>query len=277
MNQEDLPLELPRLPVCASPALSATARWQAVVRRDATAESFVYAVLTTKIYCRPSCPARLARRANVRFYDTPSQAEKAGFRPCKRCRPQTLLAVNPQAQVIQRACKTIQSKIATGSKPTLRELASQACLTPSHFHRVFKKLVGVTPGQYAVAILKGPPRGPLDDCSRVSNITEFKPCGVGSDVLKPFFSCGLEGDDMFDSGDTIHWNDFDALIAAEAEYESGFDAQFMKDFISLPKEDAAGTAEHHGQDIGDALLPHEQTSRLDKDIPLASVDTAMPS
>ncbi|KAE8137198.1 metal binding domain of Ada-domain-containing protein [Aspergillus pseudotamarii] len=277
MNQENLPLELPRLPVCASPALSATARWQAVVRRDATAESFVYAVLTTRIYCRPSCPARLARRANVRFYDTPSQAEKAGFRPCKRCRPQTLLAVNPQAQVIQRACKTIQSEIATGSKPTLRELASQACLTPSHFHRVFKKLVGVTPGQYAVAILKGAPRGPLDDCSRISNITEFKPCGVGSDDHKPFSPGGLEGDGMFDSGDTIHWNDFDALIAAEAEYESVFDAQFMKDFISFPKEDAAGTAEHHSQDIGDALLQLEQASRLDKGIPLASVETTMPS
>ncbi|KAE8165020.1 metal binding domain of Ada-domain-containing protein [Aspergillus tamarii] len=277
MNQENLLVELPRLPVCASPALSATARWQAVVRRDATAASFVYAVLTTKIYCRPSCPARLARRANVRFYDTPSQAEKAGFRPCKRCRPQTLLAVNPQAQVIQRACKTIQSEIATGSKPTLRELASQACLTPSHFHRVFKKLVGVTPGQYAVAILKGPPRGPFDDCSRISSITEYKSCGVGSDDQDLFFSGGLDDDDMFVSGDTVHWNDFDALIAVEAEYDSGINAQFMKDFISLPKEDAAGAAEHHGQDIGDALLRHKQASHLDKDIPLASVETVMPS
>ncbi|OGM44456.1 DNA repair and transcription factor Ada [Aspergillus bombycis] len=277
MNQESLPLKLPRLPACASPTLSATARWQAVVRRDSTAESFVYAVLTTKIYCRPSCPARLARRANVRFYDTPSQAENAGFRPCKRCKPQSLLAGNPQVQVIQRACKTIQSEIATGSKPTLRELASQACLTPSHFHRVFKKLVGVTPGQYAVAILKGPSLGPLDDCSRNTNITELKSCGVGPDDHEPFLSSGLESDDVFDPGDTINWNDFDTLIAAEAEYVSEFDVQYMDDFISLPKEDAAGAGEHQGQDIGDALLQHEQTSRLDGGIHLAGVETVMSS
>ncbi|KNG90982.1 DNA repair and transcription factor Ada [Aspergillus nomiae NRRL 13137] len=259
MNQENLPLELPRLPACASPTLSATARWQAVVRRDATAESFVYAVLTTKIYCRPSCPARLARRANVQFYDTPSLAEKAGFRPCKRCKPQSLRAGNPQAQVIQRACKTIQSEIASGSKPTLRELASQACLTPSHFHRVFKKL------------------GPLDDCSQNTSITELKPCGVRPDDYAPFLSCGLESDDVFDPGDIINWNDFDTLIATEAAYEAEFDVQFMDDFISLPKEDAAGATEHYGQDIGDAILQHEQTSRLDGGIHLTGVETAMPS
>ncbi|RAQ56488.1 hypothetical protein AFCA_000570 [Aspergillus flavus] len=276
MDQENLPLKLPRLPRCASPTLSATARWQAVVHRDATAVSFVYAVLTTKIYCRPSCPARLARRANVQFYDTPSQAEKAGFRPCKRCKPQTLLAVNPQAQMIQRACKTIQAEIATGSKPTLRELANQACLTPSHFHRVFKKLVGVTPGQYAVAILKGDPRGPLDDCSRNLNITELKPWGTGSNNHEPFLSSGLEGAHRFNSGDTMHWNDFDTLIAAEAEIESEFDAQFMEDFILLPMEDAAGVAEHHGKDIGDVLVQHKQTSRLDGAIHPAGVETVMP-
>ncbi|KAE8382059.1 metal binding domain of Ada-domain-containing protein [Aspergillus bertholletiae] len=274
MGQEYL--KLPRLPACVSPTRSATARWQAVVRRDATVKSFVYAVLTTKIYCRPSCPARLARRANVRFYDTPSQAENAGFRPCKRCKPQTLLAVNHQAQVIQTACKTIQSEIATGSKPTLRELANQACLTPSHFHRVFKKVVGVTPGQYAVAALKGATRGPLDDCSQNVNITEFQPDSIGCDANGPFLPSCLEGDDAFEPGNTIDWNDFDTLIAAEAEYECELTAQLMDDFISLPKRDATGAANDHGQDIDDILLLHEQKSRPDEVNHLIGTETVIP-
>ncbi|KAF5859427.1 hypothetical protein ETB97_002880 [Aspergillus alliaceus] len=235
------------LPTCTTPPLSATARWQAVVRRDATAGSFVYAVLTTKIYCRPSCPARLARRANVRFYDTPSQAEKAGFRPCKRCTPQTLLAVNPQTQVVQSACKTIQSEVVTGSKPTLRKLADQAGLTPSHFHRVFKKLVGVTPGQYADALLKGGSGVPLHDCSRNMNMTRFRPCGIASDQ-ESCMSNDIEGIVVTDPGgtrNTVPWNDFDTLIAAEAGYESEFNAQLVDDFLSLPEEDLPGAAECH--------------------------------
>ena len=74
----------------------------------------------------------------------------------------------------------------------------------------------------------------------------------------------------------MHWNDFDTLIAAEAEIESEFDAQFMEDFILLPMEDAAGVAEHHGKDIGDVLVQHEQASRLDGAIHPAGVETAMP-
>ncbi|KAJ5562876.1 Ada DNA repair metal-binding [Penicillium sp. DV-2018c] len=127
-----------------------TERWQAIVTRDTTANAFVYAVLTTKIYCRPSCPARLARRANVLFYDTPSQAEKAGFRPCKRCRPhsgQTAAQNNPQTAVVENACESVRNILAAGLKPKPRDLAAQAGLTYSHFHRVFKKHAGVTPGR----------------------------------------------------------------------------------------------------------------------------------
>ncbi|KAJ5350096.1 hypothetical protein N7541_007823 [Penicillium brevicompactum] len=139
--------QIPRLSAAAP---SNTERWQAITTRDATVNTFVYAVLTTKIYCRPSCPARLARRANVQFYDTPTQAEKAGFRACKRCRPHSGTAAqsNPQLAVVERACESIRNSLAAGLKPTLGVLATQAGLTPSHFHRVFKKHVGVTPGQY---------------------------------------------------------------------------------------------------------------------------------
>ncbi|KAB8078074.1 metal binding domain of Ada-domain-containing protein [Aspergillus leporis] len=251
MVEKNPPQKIPRLIGCATPPVSASVRWQAVIRRDATADSFVYAVLTTKIYCRASCPARLARRANVQFYDTPSQAETAGFRPCKRCKPQTLLAVNPQVQMVQAACKTIQSEIAAGSKPTLRKLADQVCLTPSHFHRVFKKIMGVTPGHYAAVITKGGSREPLEGCSRDLNMAQFQPCGSGADH-ESCFTNGLEGIDMFDPGDAVIWNDFDALIAVEAELEPGLNAQLMNNSISLSNEDFLIAAECHGPGIGNA-------------------------
>lgn len=151
------PQKIPRL-TRSTDALTSSQRWQAITKRDPTINSFVYAVLTTKIYCRPSCAARLARRANVQFYDTPSQAEEAGFRACKRCRPQaggTALANHPQTAIVAKACETIQAELAIGLKPRLQDLAAQAGLTPSHFHRVFKKRVGVTPGQYASGLVQG--------------------------------------------------------------------------------------------------------------------------
>ncbi|KAF7596311.1 hypothetical protein BBP40_002455 [Aspergillus hancockii] len=261
MVEKDPPQKIPRLIGCATPPVSAAARWQAVIRRDAAANSFVYAVLTTKIYCRTSCPARLARRANVQFYDTPLQAETAGFRPCKRCKPQTLLAVNPQAQVVQAACKTIRSEIVAGSKPTLRKLADQARLTPSHFHRVFKKIMGVTPGQYAAGITKGSPGGPLEDCSRDLNMAQTEPRGEGLDQ-ESCFSNGLEGVNVLDAGDAVLWNDFDAFIAVEAELESDLNAQLMNNLISLTNEDFVGAVECHDQDVGNALWEQEQVSRL---------------
>lgn len=208
MVQKDLPQRLPRLTASTTSPQSAAARWQAVANRDATADSFVYAVLTTKIYCRPSCPSRLARRANIRFYDTPSQAETAGFRPCKRCRPQTLRPENPQVQLIAQACATIESDIKAGSKPTtLRNLAAQASLTPSHFHRVFKRIMGVTPGQYAAAM--------VDGCGPVGNAAAaFQPCGLVDGLCDNGVAAEVDMD----------WNDFDALIAAEAYLDSDLGA-----------------------------------------------------
>ncbi|KAL1876616.1 hypothetical protein Plec18167_005023 [Paecilomyces lecythidis] len=142
---------LPRLPrLSAHSPSTASARWQAIVNRDSAAHSFVYGVRTTRIYCRPSCPARLARRANVEFYDSPTQAEAAGYRPCKRCRPQLHVRVDPHVLSVQKACETISSTCDSGDKLTLCKLAAEAKLSPSHFHRVFKKIVGVTPGQYAM-------------------------------------------------------------------------------------------------------------------------------
>ncbi|OQE16970.1 hypothetical protein PENSTE_c022G04009 [Penicillium steckii] len=149
--------KIPRLQANRSnEVLTSAQRWQAVVKRDATVDSFVYAVLTTKIYCRPSCSARLARRANVKFYNTPAEAENAGFRPCKRCQPQsgrTAAQSNPQTAIVYKACEQIRDELAAGLKPCLRGLAAKAGLTSSHFHRVFKKHTGVTPGQYTSGLL----------------------------------------------------------------------------------------------------------------------------
>lgn len=128
-----------------------TDRWRAVVARDsAAAGSFVYAVTTTDIYCRPGCPSRRPNRGNVRFFDGPRAAEVAGFRPCKRCAPQLEGKADPAAEAavdaVAEACRLIRS---ADSEPSLEEIAAAVDLSPYHFHRLFKSTLGITPKQYA--------------------------------------------------------------------------------------------------------------------------------
>ena len=127
-------------------------RWQAVVTRDHDAAGdFVYAVTTTGIYCRPGCASRQPRRENVRFYDTSALAEADGFRPCKRCTPEVGTAAKRQRQIAVQACRQIQAALDAGDDPpALAGLAAAAGLSPSYFHRLFKRIVGVTPKQYAM-------------------------------------------------------------------------------------------------------------------------------
>lgn len=124
-------------------------RWAAVQGRDANADGkFFYSVRTTGVYCRPSCPSRLARRENVAFHASCEAAELAGFRPCKRCRPcEAALAVR-RAAAIEKACRTIE---ATEEMPGLEALAESAGMSRFHFHRVFKSVTGLTPNAYAAA------------------------------------------------------------------------------------------------------------------------------
>ncbi|SRR5882724_11229288 len=85
------------------------ARWEAVVRRDHAADGVLYyAVRTTGVYCRPSCPARLARRENIQFHVTCEAAEQAGFRPCKRCRPHEATLTAQHAVAVEKACRLIE-------------------------------------------------------------------------------------------------------------------------------------------------------------------------
>jgi AraC family transcriptional regulator, regulatory protein of adaptative response / methylated-DNA-[protein]-cysteine methyltransferase len=124
-------------------------RWRAVRVRDPAAENaFYYSVRTTGVYCRPSCPSRLANRANVHFHATRGDAERAGFRPCRRCRPDEPRLAERQRDAVTRACRLIESAT---DLPTLPELAAAVSMSPHHFHRLFKTLTGVTPKAYAAA------------------------------------------------------------------------------------------------------------------------------
>jgi AraC family transcriptional regulator of adaptative response/methylated-DNA-[protein]-cysteine methyltransferase len=125
------------------------ARWAALETRDRAADgTFVYAVRTTGIYCRPSCAARRPRAENVAFYPTCEAAERAGFRPCLRCRPNGPSQQEKDTQAVVAACRLIEE---AESLPTLADLAKAVGLSPYHFHRVFKAVTGLTPKAYAAA------------------------------------------------------------------------------------------------------------------------------
>ncbi|HEY1545818.1 MAG TPA: bifunctional DNA-binding transcriptional regulator/O6-methylguanine-DNA methyltransferase Ada [Xanthobacteraceae bacterium] len=125
------------------------ARWEAVKQRDRAADgTFYYSVRTTGVYCRPSCASRRARRENVSFHASPAAAEKAGFRPCKRCRPNEAGLAERQAEAVENACRLIER---AEEMPSLATLAKAAGMSRFHFHRVFRAVTGVTPKAYADA------------------------------------------------------------------------------------------------------------------------------
>ena len=124
-------------------------RWEAVVQRDhAQAGAFVYGVVTTGVYCRPGCAARRPGRENVRFYASCADAESAGFRPCRRCRPEEPSLAERHARSVAAACRLVE---AAEELPDLDTLAQAAGMSRFHFHRVFKAVTGFTPRAYAAA------------------------------------------------------------------------------------------------------------------------------
>jgi AraC family transcriptional regulator of adaptative response/methylated-DNA-[protein]-cysteine methyltransferase len=142
-------------------------RWAAVCRRDRNTDGlFYYSVRTTGVYCRPSCASRLARRENVRFHATREEAEEAGFRPCKRCRPNAPALTEQRSAGVAKACRLIET---AEDVPGLGALAKAAGMSRFHFHRVFKTLTGVTPKAYAAAHRA---RRVQDELSRADTVTE---------------------------------------------------------------------------------------------------------
>lgn len=124
-------------------------RWEAIVSRNPAADdTFYYGVRTTGVYCRPACPSRRPLRANVEFFGTRDAAEKAGFRPCKRCSPGEAAPATRHAEMIAEACRLIEQ---AEQAPDLRTLAANAGLSQYYFHRVFKTITGLTPKAYATA------------------------------------------------------------------------------------------------------------------------------
>ena len=124
-------------------------RWAAVVARDPQADGqFVYSVATTGVYCHPSCGARRAHPENVRFHATAADAERAGFRPCKRCKPDQPTLAERHASKVTELCRMIES---AEEMPTLDQLARHARVSRYHLHRMFKAITGVTPKAYAAA------------------------------------------------------------------------------------------------------------------------------
>lgn len=121
------------------------ARWQAVLTRDASQDgAFVYAVQSTGIYCRPTCPSRRPRRERVQFFDTAAEAEAAGFRPCKRCDP---LGTEPDlaGRLVWEICAYIREH----GVASLADLGAQFHVSPTHLQRLFKRVTGLSPRQYA--------------------------------------------------------------------------------------------------------------------------------
>ncbi len=141
-------------------------RWASVVARDRSADGcFYYSVRTTGVYCRPSCAARRARPENVNFHATCDDAERAGFRPCKRCQPDQASLAEQNAALVTAACRIIEQ---SATVPSLDNLANQVGASSYHFHRIFKRITGLTPRQYATALREQRLRDRLDDSGTVT-------------------------------------------------------------------------------------------------------------
>ncbi len=140
-------------------------KWSLVLARDAGADgSFVYAVKSTGVFCRPSCPSRRPRRENVEFFDSPLHAQRAGYRACMRCSPS---GASPQAQKIEAACRYIDENLDVTL--SLTAISRHVAVSPFHFQRLFKRMLGISPRQYQQARRAGKFRQALLTEARVTD------------------------------------------------------------------------------------------------------------
>ncbi len=206
------PDSAPAVPTPA-PFSDDNSRWRAVIERNQTANDiFVYAVKTTGVYCRPQCSARLPNRENVHFYDSPELARRAGFRPCKRCRPDEASLLDKQRAAVTKACRLIEE---AETPPRLADLAAAVEMSPHHFHRIFKAITGVTPKGYADAHRTRRVRDELAD---------------GASVTEAIYSAG------FNSNGRFYANSTEQLGMTPSEFRaggSGVDIRFAVGECSL--------------------------------------------
>ena len=128
-------------------AEAADPQWQAVLARDGASDGkFVFAVSSTGVYCRPSCPAKRPRRENVTFFRQPQEAESSGYRECLRCRPKAASG-NPRQELIKSVCRYIEQHL--DEPVTLTQIGAEFRLSPFHLQRTFKSVLGITPKEYA--------------------------------------------------------------------------------------------------------------------------------
>lgn len=187
-------------------------RWNAVLRRDRAFDGrFVTGVLTTGIYCRPSCAARHPARANVRFFASGAEARDAGLRACKRCLPDD---VTRDEAAVAAAIDEIK---ASEGKPTLGELAVLTGYSASHFQRVFKRATGLSPSAYARALREERAKDALGGSARVSDAIY----DAGYEAPSRFYDdskgkLGMSASEWRDGGKgrTIHWTVVDTSLGA---------------------------------------------------------------
>jgi AraC family transcriptional regulator of adaptative response/methylated-DNA-[protein]-cysteine methyltransferase len=152
-------------------------RWAALVRRDRTWDgAFYYGVTSTGVYCRPSCPSRLPRRSVVEVFDSAAAAARAGFRACRRCRPELAAPPDPVRVRVERACRYIREH--SDERVTLAALARAVGGSPHHLQRTFSRVVGVSPQQYADAFRVGRLKAGLKEGKTVT--TALYDAGYGS-------------------------------------------------------------------------------------------------
>lgn len=164
--------------------LSDNDKWNLLFQRDIRSDirsdyAFFYGVLTTGVYCRPACSSRLPNRKNVRFFSTCEEAEKAGFRPCKRCHPDEKEKRDLRTLAVLNACRIIED---SDNPLNLEKIAEKAGFNPYYFHRIFKRIVGITPKQYAMEIRLKKTR----DCLR-----------SGQTVTDAIYNSGFESSSRF--------------------------------------------------------------------------------
>ena len=152
-------------------------RWKALASRDTAADgTFIYAVTSTGIYCRPSCPSRRPRADRVRFFDTTLEARQAGFRACKRCRPDTVGLAQPGIDAVRLASAYLATH--ADQTVTLGHLGRVASMSPHHLQRRFKAIVGLSPREFQSAVRAGRLRTSLRDGRDVT--TAIYEAGYGS-------------------------------------------------------------------------------------------------